>query len=387
MWNDADIRFMERALHLAERALLISPPNPSVGCLLVRDGLIIGEGFTQATGQAHAEARALQDCLQHSESASGATAYVTLEPCSHTGRTPPCANALIDAKVSRVVIAMLDPNPLVSGAGVKRLQDAGINVELGCLEAQAAELNRGFISRMTRARPWVRLKVAVSIDGKTALPNRRSQWITSAAARADGHWWRARACAVLTGIGTVKDDDPQLNVRAIETPRQPKRILIDSRLEVPLQAKVLGPSTLVYCAELNDNIDTRNKISALQALGCEVKTIANAQGKVDLALMLLDLGQRDINTLHIEAGFKLNGSLLAAGCVDELLVYQAPIVLGDGIGMFDLAAAQGIGADLPQERKLGQICGCALFVKLSLQKTFTSKIEKHPICLPESLRQ
>ncbi|HTI16368.1 MAG TPA: bifunctional diaminohydroxyphosphoribosylaminopyrimidine deaminase/5-amino-6-(5-phosphoribosylamino)uracil reductase RibD [Trinickia sp.] len=338
MFSDDDFRHMQRALALAAHGLYTTTPNPRVGCVLVKDGTVIGEGYTQPAGQDHAEVQALKDARQRGHDLSGATAYVTLEPCSHFGRTPPCAHALIDARVTRVIAATDDPNPLVSGRGLAMLREAGIDVRCGLLANESRELNIGFVSRMTRGRPWVRMKVAGSLDGRTALPSGESQWITGAAARADGHAWRARACAILTGIGTVREDDPQLTVRDVATPRQPLRVLIDSRLEAPLTARIFeGAPPLVFCAQID--ADNASRADALAARGVEVVPIANERGKVDLAAMLKVLGARGINELHVEAGHKLNGSLLREGCVDELLVYLAPSLLGsDSAGMFNLAA-------------------------------------------------
>ena len=261
-----------------------------------------------------------------------ATAYVTLEPCSHHGRTPPCTDALIAAGVTRVVAAMQDPNPLVAGQGLGRLRSAGIGVESGLMEGEARELNIGFVSRMTRGRPWLRLKVAMSLDGKTALNNGVSQWITSPDARRDAHAWRARSCAVLTGFGTVRDDNPRLNVREIETLRQPRPVVIDSRLETPLDARLLAGGALIFCARHD-----AAKISALTERGAEVVVLPDVAGKVDLAAMLMELGKRGLNEVLVEAGAKLNASLLRSGLVDELLIYQAPLLLGDKArGMADL---------------------------------------------------
>ncbi|MDB5798125.1 MAG: ribD [Paucimonas sp.] len=325
---------MQHALAWASRGMFITTPNPRVGCVLVRAGDLIGAGHTQPAGQAHAEVQALADAHARGQDPRGATAYVTLEPCSHFGRTPPCANALLAAGLARVVVAVRDPNPLVAGQGIERLRAAGVEVSEGVLEDEARELNIGFFSRMQRQRPWVRMKAAASLDGKTALHDGRSQWITSPAAREDGHWWRARACAILTGIGTVKEDDPQLTVRAIETPRQPRRIVIDSRLEIDPQAKVLeGGGTWIVAAGADPD-----KAALLQAAGNEVILLPNARGKVDLPGLMLELGRRGINELHAEAGFKLNGSLIREQCVDELLLYLAPSILGDAQGLFDLAA-------------------------------------------------
>ena len=264
----------------------------------------------------------------------GATVHVTLEPCSHHGRTPPCADALIAAGVGRVVIAMRDPNPLVAGQGAARLVAAGIVVEAGIGGAEARELNIGFVSRMERGRPWLRLKVAASLDGRTALADGTSQWITGGAARRDGHAWRKRAGAVLTGIGTVRDDDPRLDVRLVETARQPLRVIVDSRLETPPAARIVAPpgSVLLYAA-----VDDSMRRQALEARGVEVALLPSPNGKVDLAAMLADLGRRAINELHVEAGEKLNASLLGAGLVDELLVYVAPCLIGGGRGLAALA--------------------------------------------------
>lgn len=336
MFSDTDFAHMERALVLAAKGMYTTTPNPRVGCVIVKDGVVIGEGYTQPAGQDHAEIRALKDARARGHDPRGATAYVTLEPCSHFGRTPPCASALIDAKIGRVIAAMEDPNPQVSGRGLQILRAAGIDVRCGLLERESYELNIGFVSRMTRRRPWVRVKVASSLDGHTALPDGTSQWITGEAARADGHAWRARACAILTGIGTVLGDDPQMTVRAVETPRQPLRVLVDRNLEVPSTARLLeGPAPLVYCS--SDTGEAAPRAQALRDRGVEVVALPNAAGKVDLPSMLLDLGKRGINELHVEAGYKLHGSLLREGCVDELLLYVAPSLLGDAMPMFNLA--------------------------------------------------
>ncbi len=334
-FSAADHAYMAGALRLAERGLDTTTPNPRVGCVLVKDDLVVGEGWHQRAGEAHAEVHALR---QAGAAARGATAYVTLEPCSHYGRTPPCADALIDAGIARVVVAMRDPNPLVAGEGLARLMLAGVQVSGGLLESEALSLNVGFISRMTRRSPWVRLKVAASLDGKTALNNGKSQWITGPEARRDAHAWRARSCAILTGYGTVRDDDPSLTVRDVPCTRQPLRVVVDSRLETPPTAKVLaGGNTLIFAA------------IAGSVPGAEVVALPNRAGKVDLAAMLRELGRRGINELLVEAGMRLNGSLLAEGLVDELLIYQAPILLGDSArGMFALPEL----SDLTGKREL-----------------------------------
>jgi diaminohydroxyphosphoribosylaminopyrimidine deaminase/5-amino-6-(5-phosphoribosylamino)uracil reductase len=333
-----DIEGISLALQWAAKGMFNTTPNPRVGCVIVKEGRVIGAGYTQPAGQAHAEVQALHDAAARGADVRGATVYVTLEPCSHFGRTPPCADALVQAGVGRVVAALADPNPLVAGQGLAQLRAAGIETVCGVLEQQAHEMNIGFFSRMQRGRPWVRLKAAASLDGKTALYNGKSQWITSEAARADGHGWRARACALLTGIGTVKADDPQLTVRAVDTPRQPQRIVIDRDLQLDPQARILqGGGTLVVAARS----DTE-KEAALRDRGAEVIFLPNQDGKVDLPALMLELGHRQINELHVEAGYKLNGSLVREGCVDELLLYLAPDLLGDAQGMFDLPALENL---------------------------------------------
>jgi len=325
---------MRLALDWAVKGLYSTSPNPRIGCVIVKDGRVIGAGVTQPAGQAHAEVQALADAAARGNDVRGATAYVTLEPCNHFGRTPPCSDALVRAGVGRVVAAMLDPNPLVAGQGLAKLEAAGIAVSTGLLAEQAYELNIGFFSRMQRGLPWVRLKTAASLDGMTALHNGMSQWITGPQARADGHAWRARACAILTGIGTVKADDPQLTVRAVDTPRQPRRVVVDSRLEIDPAARVLeGGGTWIVAA-----VRDAEKEARLSAAGAEVIYLPNGQGKVDLPALMRELGRRQINELHVEAGGKLGGSLIRAGCVDELLVYLAPALIGEAQGMFALPA-------------------------------------------------
>jgi len=324
---------MRRALALAEKGLYTTTPNPRVGCVLARGASVVGEGWHEKAGAPHAEANALAAA---GPAARGATAYVTLEPCNHQGRTPPCAAALAAAGVARVVAAVRDPNPeACNGAGT--LAAAGVKVEHGLLEEEARELNIGFFSRMTRARPWVRMKIAATLDGRTALPDGRSQWITGDEARKDGHRWRARACAILTGIGTVKADDPRLTVRDVETPRQPLRVVVDSRLEIPQSAKILQGDGKVL---LFSAIEPKHVIP-----GAEHVVLPNPAGKVDLPGMLRDLARRGVNELHVEAGFRLNGSLVREGCVDEFLVYLNPSFLGDGAqGMLDLPPFDSLDA-------------------------------------------
>ena len=336
---------------------MVSNPNPRVGCVLIGpQAHPLAKGHTQQAGGPHAEVMALRQAHDRGLKTKGTTAYVTLEPCSHHGRTPPCCDALIDAGVSKVVVATLDPNPLVAGQGVERLRAAGIEVEVlpsNSVEAIASrELNIGFFSRMIRGTPWVRLKTAMSLDGTTALDNGASQWITGEAARTDGHAWRARACAVLTGIGTVRADDPMLDVRLVDTPRQPHLVIVDSQLETPLTAKLFHPKQprklFIYGA-----IEDAIKRNALESLGATVIHMPGqapgTERKVDLAAMLKDLGRREVNELHIEAGHKLHGSLIREGLVDEFLTYLAPKLLGPGMGMAALAPLSAL-KDGPQLR-------------------------------------
>ena len=330
MLTAANHGFMGQALELAGRGLYTTTPNPRVGCVIVRDGAVVGTGWHEKTGMPHAEVLALKEARDR---ARGATLYVNLEPCSHHGRTPPCVEAIIPAGIKRVVAAMQDPNPKVAGAGFSLLRAAGIAVEQGLMEGEARELNIGFVARMTRGRPWVRMKIAASLDGRTALANGRSQWITGEPARRDGHRWRARACAVLTGFGTVRDDDPRLNVRGVDTPRQPLKIVVDSKFETSPSARLLQEGKTLVVGAVNDE----KRIAALKAAGAEAVMIPNDSGKVELFKLMEELARRELNEIHVEAGTKLNGSLLQAGVVDELLVYLAPSLIGDsGRGMFHL---------------------------------------------------
>ena len=313
---------MAQALRLAEHGLYSTSPNPRVGCVLVRDGVVVGEGWHERTGEPHAEIHALRAA---GDAARGATAYVTLEPCSHHGRTPPCAEALIAASVARVVVAVQDPNPQVAGQGIAKLRAAGIEVECGLMEAAARELNIGFFTRMTRGTPWVRSKIAASLDGRTALANGESKWITGASARQDVQHWRARSCAVLTGIGTVLADDPQLNVRDLATSRQPLRAVVDNGLRLPPNAQLLQESGTVVYTVTQD----AQKIAALEQAGARVVVLPDVNGQVDVAAVLRDLAMQGCNEVLVEAGSKLNGALLNEGLVDELVLYLAPQLLGD----------------------------------------------------------
>jgi len=351
MFTSAAHAFMSRALQLAERGLYTPTPNPRVGCVVVRAGQIVGEGWHERAGEAHAEVMALRAAA---ESARGATVYVSLEPCSHHGRTPPCVDALIAAGVTRVVAAMRDPNPKVAGAGLERLRAVGIEAFEGLLAEQARELNVGFVARMERGRPWLRVKVAASLDGRTALANGVSQWITGPQARRDGHGWRARSCAVMAGIGTLLADDSRLTVREVETSRQPVRIVVDRDLRLPATARVLeGGQVLVFAASANPE-----RLRALTQAGAEVIVLPDTQGKVDLPGMLQELGRREMNEILTESGSRLNGALLRAGLVDELVLYFAPHLLGDTArGMFDLreltALDQRVALDVVDVTRIG----------------------------------
>jgi diaminohydroxyphosphoribosylaminopyrimidine deaminase/5-amino-6-(5-phosphoribosylamino)uracil reductase len=336
--------FVGAALAHAAKSLHVSNPNPRVGCLITTNrGQTIGQGHTQQAGGPHAEVMALREAQARGEPVNGATVHVTLEPCSHHGRTPPCCDALIAAGVAKVVVATLDPNPLVAGQGVARLRAAGIEVEVLPTDSEPArasrELNIGFFSRMIRGTPWVRMKMAASLDGTSALQNGESQWITGLAARADGHAWRARACAVLTGIGTVLEDDPMLDVRELAVQRQPHLVIVDSRLETPLDARLFDPPAhglrrQIWIYTASDDAARRN---ALEQRGATVIALPGpgepGQRKVDLSALLRDLARREVNELHLEAGHKLNGSFIREGLVDECLVYLAPRLLGPGQGL------------------------------------------------------
>jgi diaminohydroxyphosphoribosylaminopyrimidine deaminase / 5-amino-6-(5-phosphoribosylamino)uracil reductase len=350
-FTDQDYAHMARALQLAERGLNTTTPNPRVGCVIVKNDNIIGQGWHARAGAPHAEINAL---LEAGDAAKGATVYVTLEPCSHHGRTPPCADALAEAGVARVIAAMTDPNPQVSGNGLSRLQSAGIQVQSGLLEAEARKLNEGFVKRMVFGHPFVRIKTASSLDGKTARSNGRSKWITGEAARRDVHRLRARSCAILTGVGTLIADDPQLNVRGVDTPRQPLKVIVDSRLRTPPTARLLAEGkTLIACAEPNTE-----GAAALEAAGARILCLPQANGRVDLNALLSRLAQTGINEVMTEAGPTLNGALLAAGLVDEWVQYVAPVLLGETArGLFRLAEPaameQRLTWQLMDSRQLG----------------------------------
>ena len=337
-----DARWMARALQLAAKGLMTTGANPRVGCVLVRNNQVIGEGWHERAGEGHAEVMALRDAARRGNDPHGATAYVTLEPCAHHGKTPPCAEALVQAGMIRVVAAMEDPNPLVAGKGFALLQAAGISVAAPLMSAEAEALNLGFVKRMRTGKPWVRLKMAGSLDGRSALANGQSQWITGPEARIDGHRFRAHAQVIITGVGTLIEDDPRLTVRDVSGPigqndGQPLpltpslRVVLDSHLRTPTSAKILQGGCLIATAS-TDPI----KAAALKAAGAEIVVLPNAEGRVDLEALLQYLGQRGVNEVHVEAGSRLSGVFINAGLIDELLLYMAPTLLGsDARGWFD----------------------------------------------------
>ncbi len=354
MTDARDAKHMARALQLARRGLFTTQPNPRVGCVLVKDDRVVGEGWHERAGEAHAEVNALRAA---GEAARGATAYVSLEPCCHQGRTPPCTDALIEAGVRRVVAAMQDPNPSVAGQGAQRLREAGIEVEVGLLAAEAAKLNPGFIARMQRARPYVRTKLAASLDGRTAMASGESKWITGDAARVDVQRWRARSSAMLTGSGTVRIDDPALTVRDFIVARQPLRVVVESRREpMPADARLLQEAgeTLVATAGMDPE-----RAHLLRAAGAEVVVLAGEEGRVDLSALLRELAGRGVNEVMVEAGPRLNGALLAQGLVDEIVLYLAPHLMGDTArGLFHLPGLQRLAERIELEmvdvRAVGQ---------------------------------
>ena len=348
-----DVRYMARALQLARKGLFSTDPNPRVGCVLVRDDQIIAEGWHERAGQGHAEANAL---AQAGSKARGASCYVTLEPCSHTGRTPPCADSLINAGISRVIAASADPNPKVAGQGFARLQAAGIALEYGLLEHEARALNPGFMNRFTRQRPWFRCKLAMSLDGRTALALGESQWITDAPARADVQALRARSSAILTGVNTILADDPSLNVRLEQAWRQPLRIVLDPALRTPPTARTLQlPGDVLILTAVSDS----KRWQALQQAGAEVHCLPASSDGLDLVAVAQELARRELNEIHLECGPTLAGALLNAELLDELVLYVAPVLLGDAArGLFQLPAltsmSQRIELELADIRAVGR---------------------------------
>lgn len=337
---EQDARWMRLALELADTSLYVTAPNPRVGCVIVRDESLLGQGATQRAGGAHAEVMALRDAAEKGHDVRGSTVYVTLEPCSHYGRTPPCVDALVDAGVARVVISLCDPNPLVGGRGVARLREAGIAVTLGVCGDDALAMNVGFVSRMTRGLPWVWVKSGVSIDGHSALPGGESQWITGPLARADGHHWRARSCVTLTGIGTVRSDDPRLTVREVDTVRQPTRAVVDARFEIDENARLFdGGKVWVFVCRID-----RAKADRLAEKNVDVVVMPSCPAGIDLPSLMRWLAAHDVNEVHVEAGARLSGALLESGCVDELLLYMAPVILGQGRGMATMPAVATLDA-------------------------------------------
>lgn len=346
---------MKRALELAAQGLGITNPNPTVGCVLVNpDGQIIGQGHTQAAGGAHAEIMALRDAASHGMTTAHATAYVTLEPCSHFGRTAPCCDALITAGIKKVVASTMDPNPRVAGTGFEKLRIAGIEVVMGYGAEQSQELNIGFFSRMIRNKPWVRMKIAMSLDGKMGLKNGESQWITSETSRLHGQRWRARSCAIMTGVGTILADDPWLNIRNIKQERQPDLVIIDSHLRTPANAKVLDTErrTYIYTAAPSSAFSHKNShIISTQSM-TEKSTVVNLKNVLD------DLCKKDINEIHLEAGPTLNGAFLQENLVDEFLIYIAPKIIGPGLEVASMPALQHLrDAKLLQIETLEKIDG------------------------------
>lgn len=346
MFSTADYQYMSRAIELAKRGLYTTHPNPRVGCVLVKNGKVIGEGWHERAGEAHAEVNALKAA---GNKAKGATAYVTLEPCCHHGRTPPCSEALINAGVTKVIAAMQDPHDKVAGHGIVQLQKAGIETAIGLLEDEALKINPGFVKRMQTGRPYVRCKMAMSLDGRTAMASGESEWITGEAARTDVQYWRARADCIMTGIGTVMQDDPRMTVRLSQVEKQPLRVVLDSNFRMSADRKMLSEAgeTLVFTCQTNANLNN-----------VEVVTVTESHGQVDLGAVLDELGRREINEVHLECGARLSGAMLQAGLIDELVIYMAPVLMGDaGRGLFHLPGmekmADRIQLNIVDQRQVG----------------------------------
>ncbi|PPA73714.1 bifunctional diaminohydroxyphosphoribosylaminopyrimidine deaminase/5-amino-6-(5-phosphoribosylamino)uracil reductase RibD [Achromobacter spanius] len=375
-----DISWMRRALALAESVLYTTAPNPRVGCVIVRDGQVLGEGATQPPGGPHAEIGALRDAKARGHDVTGATIYVTLEPCSHFGRTPPCVDAVLAARPARVVVAIGDPNPLVNGQGLARLRAAGIQVTTGVCVQEALALNAGFISRMSRGLPWVWMKMAASLDGRSALHNGMSQWITGPQARADGHRWRARSCVVLTGMGTVLKDNPLLNVRDVDTPRQPRKAVVDGQFAIPEDARLFDGGPVILFTAREDAA----KASRLADKNARVIHMPGAvPGRVDLGGMMRWFAQAEFNEVHVEAGAGLSGALVGAGCVDELLLYLAPVLLGDAAGMVRLPMLEHLDAAHRYEFIDSVMVGADLRLRARVQATWRELMQR--VALPTSV--
>jgi len=365
--NGDDHAYMQQALRLAAAATRRAAPNPGVGCVLVRDGQVIGEGATLQVGGDHAEIQAIKDCYARGLTPAGATAYVTLEPCSHHGRTPPCAERLIKEGVARVVAAMVDPYHEVAGRGIALLNAVGIPAVAGCLQAEAERVHRGFLSRVTRQRPWLTLKAAATLDGKTALLNGVSQWITGPDARRDVQQLRAANCAILTGSGTVLADDPQLTVRDVAVPRPPLRVVADSALATPPTARIYD--TTAAPTLLVTTIADPARHAPYLARGVQLRVLATPQGRVDLPALLASLAADGVNELMVEAGAGLNGALVHAGLVDEIVLYLAPYLAGDAArGLFAWPALQSLDDKLPLQITDSRMVGPDL--RLTLQPRY-----------------
>ncbi len=367
-----DHAYMTRALRLADKGLYTTHPNPRVGCVLVRDSVVVGEGWHEFPGGPHAEINALAAA---GEAARGATAYVTLEPCCHHGKTPPCSDALIEAGVTRVVAAMQDPNPRVAGEGLGQLQQAGITVASGLMAAEAEALNPGFIKRMRQTRPWVRCKLAMSLDGRTAMASGESFWITGPEARADVHRLRARSAAIVTGIGTVLADDPSLTVRLDDLPerhRQPLRVVLDPHLSMPVDANLLrqpGETLIVTTVSAEPGSEEEAIAHALTEQGAEVVSLSPAGNHVDLSVLMRILAEREINEVLVETGATLSGAMLRAGLVDELIIYMAPKLMGDGArGLFHLPGLEQMADALELSITDVRAVGCDWRISARVQK-------------------
>lgn len=333
-----DQRWMRQAIKLSETALFVTAPNPRVACLIVVEGQLLASGVTQKVGGPHAEIMALRQAQERGLNVAGSTVYVTLEPCSHYGRTPPCVDALIAARPARVAVAMRDPNPLVAGQGIAKLRAAGIDVTVSICVEEALAINPGFVARMVRKTPWLWLKLACSLDGRSALHNGQSKWITGSLARADGHRWRARSSVVLTGLGTVQADNPQLTIHDVESPRPPIKALVDTYFRVDENARLFGAGeTWLFTCRMDTD-----KAARLAARNCRVIEMPELNNRVDLMALMFWLGEHEVNEVHVEAGPTLSGALLEADCVDELLVYMAPILLGDAKGMVNVSPLQNL---------------------------------------------